>query len=75
MPLLAFLFLSSENKHLFLYSVISTAVALFVVGALRVFVTKTNWFISGLEMLVIGGVAAGVSYYVGFFVNHLMGLS
>ncbi len=71
MPLLVFLFFRSDNGSLFLYSVISTAVALFIVGALRVFVTKTNWFISGIEMLLIGGFAAGLSYYVGAVVNHL----
>jgi VIT1/CCC1 family predicted Fe2+/Mn2+ transporter len=31
---------------------------------------EENWLKSGLEMLVIGGAAAGVSYVVGFFLKE-----
>jgi VIT1/CCC1 family predicted Fe2+/Mn2+ transporter len=36
-----------------------------------VFVTERNWFRSGLEMLVVGGLAASVAYLVGFLLQGL----
>lgn len=39
--------------------------ALFVVGASRAFFTNRGWFVSGLEMLLIGTLAAMVAYGVG----------
>ncbi len=50
-------------------AVISTSVALFVVGSLRSLVTKVRWFIGGVEMFAIGAFAAGVAYYIG----HILG--
>ena len=35
-------------------------------------VTERNWFRSGLEMLVVGGVAAGVAYLVGYLLQGLV---
>ncbi len=46
-------------------SLILSAVALFGLGAAKVTVTRLNPFRSGLEMLVVGGLAAGVAYVVG----------
>jgi VIT1/CCC1 family predicted Fe2+/Mn2+ transporter len=48
-----------------------SAAALFSLGAAKVFVTERNWFRSGLEMLVVGGLAASVAYLIG---NLLQGL-
>ena len=39
---------------------------LFVVGAARTRVTGARWLTAGLEMLVIGSVAAAVAFAVGF---------
>lgn len=72
LPLLPFLFLSAIAGSTLYYSVIFTAVALFFVGSARHFVTKKNWFWSGLEMLFVGGVAAAVAYWVGYFVSNLV---
>jgi VIT1/CCC1 family predicted Fe2+/Mn2+ transporter len=58
-------------KYSFQMSVLLTAIALFAVGSLRVLVTQTNWFRSGLEMLVVGGAAAAGAYMIG---NLLQGL-
>jgi len=70
-PVLPFIpvFASSES---FLYSMILAAVALFLVGALRTIFTRRNWFSSGLEMLVLGGLAAGIAYGVGFLIKSLV---
>ena len=72
LPLLPFIILSANGITIF-YSVISTGVALFVTGALRSIFTKKHWFISGLEMFFIGGVAAAVSYFVGYGLKLLVG--
>ncbi len=42
-----------------------SALALFGLGAAKVFVTRQNPLRSGLEMLLIGGLAAGVAFVVG----------
>ncbi len=42
-----------------------SGVALFGLGAAKVLVTERNAFRSGLEMLVVGGLASGVAYVVG----------
>jgi vacuolar iron transporter family protein len=36
-----------------------------VVGAGRAFFTRRGWLASGLEMLVLGALAAGVAYGIG----------
>jgi VIT1/CCC1 family predicted Fe2+/Mn2+ transporter len=48
-----------------------SAAALFGLGAAKVFVTERNWFRSGLEMLVVGGLAAGVAYLIGHLLQGL----
>ncbi len=42
-----------------------TGAALFCLGALKVRITQRNWFKSGLEMLVVGGLAAVAAYGTG----------
>lgn len=53
----------------FSLSVVTVAAALFLVGSLRSFYTKRNWFIGGAEMLFIGGLAAVVAYLVGYLLG------
>jgi vacuolar iron transporter family protein len=45
---------------------------LFAVGSLRTFVTHAHWFISGLEMLLIGSIAAAAAYGAGYFLRQLI---
>ncbi|HEX6938274.1 MAG TPA: VIT1/CCC1 transporter family protein [Longimicrobiales bacterium] len=54
-------------------AVVLTALALFGVGASRAFVTRHPWWLSGLEMLLVGGVAAAVAYGVGAFTAGITG--
>ncbi len=49
----------------------STAVILFILGALKTKVTEKNWLLSGLETLLVGGVAATAAYLVGVFLRGL----
>lgn len=57
---------------LFLSSVIFTGFTFFVVGASRSLVTKRKWYINGIEMFLIGMIAALVAYTVG---NILHGIA
>ncbi|NUQ61113.1 MAG: VIT1/CCC1 transporter family protein [Pirellulales bacterium] len=48
-----------------------TGLTLFALGALKVKITGRNWFKSGLEMLLVGGVAAAAAYAVGALLGGL----
>lgn len=48
------------------WSVVLMALALFGVGSARTLVTKRSWLRSGLEMLLVGAIAAAVSYGIGY---------
>ncbi len=50
---------------------VSTAITLFVLGAMKVGVTGRNWIRSGLEMLAVGGIAAVAAYGVGVLLRGL----
>jgi len=72
LPLIPYVFHISGSR--FLVSIIATAVSLFFVGAARTLVTKMPWFVSGLEMLIVGGVASGAAYLVGAAVKAFFGI-
>jgi len=73
-PLVPFVFAISADS-VFTISAIATATTLFLVGAARALVTTRGFFVSGLEMLVVGGVAAGLAYGLGAFVTAALGVS
>jgi VIT1/CCC1 family predicted Fe2+/Mn2+ transporter len=50
-----------------------SALALFGLGAAKVFITQRSWFRSGLEVLLLGGLAAAVAYLVGAVLAGLGG--
>ena len=54
-------------------SIASSGLALFALGATKVLVTKLNPIRSGLEMLIVGGLAAGVAYVVGALLKGIGG--
>lgn len=64
-PILSFV-VPGFIAHRFLISSLMTAVILFVVGAMRGFLTKKHWLQGGFEMLSIGGVAAIIAYIIGY---------
>jgi VIT1/CCC1 family predicted Fe2+/Mn2+ transporter len=48
-----------------------SALAMFGLGAAKVLITERNWLQSGLEMLVVGGLAASVAYLIGYLLRGL----
>jgi len=48
-------------------------VTLFVVGSARAFFTSRGWFVSGLEMLALGALAAGAAYGIAALGAWLVG--
>ncbi len=56
----------------FIMSIVATLFAMFFVGSLRTIVTKGKWWINGLEMLVVGSIAASVAYFLGALVESFI---
>jgi VIT1/CCC1 family predicted Fe2+/Mn2+ transporter len=63
-PLIGYL-LPDSHEQRFPIAILFTLCTLFAVGAARVLFTRRNWLRSGLEMLIVGVVAAVVAYGVG----------
>ena len=63
-PLLAYLVPLSAAAQ-FPSATVLAGVALFAVGAARTFVTRRGFFRSGLEMLLVGSLAAAVAFGIG----------
>ena len=73
-PLLAHVisfFMPALQIDQFLFSSILTGITLFVLGALKVTITERHWFISGMEMFLVGGIAAFAAYGVGYLLSGL----
>jgi VIT1/CCC1 family predicted Fe2+/Mn2+ transporter len=76
LPLAAYvagLFFPIPPQTAFVASVVLACVALFSLGAAKVFVTQRNPIRSGLEMLAVGSLAGAVAYVVGAFLKGLAG--
>jgi len=78
LPLLIYALDSIFKFHLtmstmFLIAICLSGVALFGLGAAKYFITKRNPLLSGLEMLIVGGLAAAVSYFIGLLLKPLGG--
>lgn len=70
-PLLSFL-IPGMVGHRFIVSILITAISLFFVGSLRIFISKKRWYQGGFEMLGIGGMAAIIAYSVGYWIKALI---
>jgi VIT1/CCC1 family predicted Fe2+/Mn2+ transporter len=66
-PLLPYIF---QAPSTFKTSILVTGLALFTVGSLRTFITKKPWFVAGLEMLLIGTIAAAAAYLTGNLITR-----
>ena len=71
LPLLPFFFLHTDGEE-FMLSAIAAAGAFFLVGGMRSIVTKRGFIVSGLEMLLVGGIAAALAYGTGYFVHGII---
>lgn len=56
----------------FTFSLLGVFIAMFFVGAMKSRFTKKNIVQGGIEMVVIGGVAALISYFVGDLIDTLL---
>ena len=73
-PLIAYVlskFIPAMESSTFIIACILTATTLFILGALKVKVTMKNWIKSGLEMLLVGGIAAIASFVIGKLLSGL----
>jgi VIT1/CCC1 family predicted Fe2+/Mn2+ transporter len=71
LPLIPF-FVPAAVEHAFTISAVATAIAFFAVGASRSFVIRKHPLLAGLEMLLVGGVAAIIAYGLGSWVETLI---
>lgn len=60
-----------ENMQ-FTMSVVATLTAMFIVGSLRTYVIKGSWWKNGLEMLLVGSIAAIAAYTLGAFIEKFI---
>jgi cytidyltransferase-like protein len=69
LPLVPYLF-GVRAEHQFMVSIIATAIALFVTGSAQSLLTNKKWWLkTGTQMLLLGGVAAFISYGVGYLIK------
>jgi VIT1/CCC1 family predicted Fe2+/Mn2+ transporter len=71
-PLVAYL-VPVPGDDRFPLAVALTLATLYAVGASRAWVTRLGFFRSGVEMLLVGALAAGVAYGVGALASALTG--
>jgi len=72
-PFVVFMIIGIElNSDAFTYSTVSVLIAFFLVGVIKGKIVKKSMTRSGLNTLVIGGVAATVAYSVGYGLNFLI---
>ena len=69
-PILPYFFINSLTA--LVISVLVSIIVLFIVGVFKVHFTYKNWFKSGIEMVVIGIVAAGIAYLIGLFFSSII---
>jgi len=60
------------QTNLFTLSAVLTAIAFLVIGALKALVTKTNWFKSIAETLLLGATAASLAYLTGLLLEKIL---
>lgn len=70
-PLTPFLLLRDTSTS-FWFSALATMTALFVVGSLRTIITKGAVWRSGVEMMLIGGVAGGAALTAGWLLEKVV---
>eukprot|EP01059_Diplonema_ambulator_P000096 TRINITY_DN1007_c0_g2_i1.p1 TRINITY_DN1007_c0_g2~~TRINITY_DN1007_c0_g2_i1.p1 ORF type:complete len:310 (+),score=113.35 TRINITY_DN1007_c0_g2_i1:52-930(+) len=61
-----------DGTTVFAIACCATGVTLFILGAVRGYLTAQHWAKCGLFMLMNGSLAAGISYFVGWIVNSIV---
>lgn len=73
-PLVVYVFkplLPIDDQQTFIATIIATLVALFSVGAIKSRFTERHWTLSGLDTVLVGGLAALIAYFVGYFLKDI----
>jgi len=70
--IIPWLFPDLDSTVLFKCACGVTALVLFLLGSIKSNFSRTSWFLSGCETLILGGTCATVAYTIGFFVNGLL---
>lgn len=65
--------LNINAQTLFMVSSIVTGLTFVTIGALKAFVTKTNYLKATFETLFLGAIAAGLSYVLGDLLSKALG--
>jgi VIT1/CCC1 family predicted Fe2+/Mn2+ transporter len=73
-PLLPYLFSMSNPRTAFLLSGVLAALTFWFVGAARTLLTGGNPWKAGMEILMIGGLASGVAFVIGWAVKTSFGI-
>ncbi len=72
-PFMIFMIIGIElNSEAFMYSIVSVCAAFFLVGLIKGKIVKKSMMRSGVNTLIIGGIAAVVAYFVGYGLNLLI---
>ena len=68
-PLLPFFVVSGTQAAP--WSVLASAITLFAIGASRAAIIPARWYRAGMEMLVVGSIAGGAAYALGWVLRNL----
>ena len=60
------------NEEAFVYSIVGVCAAFFLIGMIKGKIVKKSMIRSGINTLIIGGIAAVVAYLVGYGLNFLV---
>jgi VIT1/CCC1 family predicted Fe2+/Mn2+ transporter len=72
-PFMIFMMIGIElNGEAFVYSIAGVCTAFFLVGMIKGKIVKKSMIRSGINTLIIGGIAAIVAYLVGYGLNFLI---
>lgn len=74
-PLAAYVFtpyLNLSESGLFIFASIATLFALFFIGIVKTRFTRRFWLWAGLETALVGGVAAGLAYGIGYLLEKMV---
>ncbi len=71
-PLIPFMLPATWCPEPYLASIAATFLAFFLVGGARSWVTRRSFFTSGLEMLLVGGIASTIAYSVGWLIDSII---
>lgn len=72
-PITIFIIPGLSSSDRFIWSCFATATTFFLIGFLKGRVLRRSSWKSGLETLMLGGAAAGLSYLVGFLLRSIAG--